>query len=317
MSHRNARLTVHGRRLLVDRVRSGRPVAHVAAEMGISRPTAHKWIRRWRSEGEQGLHDRSSRAHSTPHRTPAAIEAHVCDLRRSRKLGPARIGPVLGLPTSTVHRILARHGLNRLAWLDRPTGQTIRRYERDHPGELIHVDVKKLGRIPDGGGHRVRGRDAGRPVRGMGFDYVHSAVDDHSRLAYTEIHGDEKVATCAAFLTRAAAFFADHGITRIERVLTDNAWAYRKGLAWKAVLADLGATGKLTRAYRPQTNGKVERFNRTLLEEWAYQRPYTSNHERTAALDGFLHTYNYHRCHTALGGQPPITRVNNPAGQYI
>ncbi|WP_329149952.1 IS481 family transposase [Streptomyces niveus] len=316
MSHRNARLTVHGRRLLVDRVRSGRPVAHVAAEMGISRPTAHKWIRRWRSEGEQGLHDRSSRAHSTPHRTPAAIEAHVCDLRRSRKLGPARIGPVLGLPTSTVHRILARHGLNRLAWLDRPTGQTIRRYERDHPGELIHVDVKKLGRIPDGGGHRVRGRDAGRPVRGMGFDYVHSAVDDHSRLAYTEIHGDEKVATCAAFLTRAAAFFADHGITRIERVLTDNAWAYRKGLAWKAVLADLGATGKLTRAYRPQTNGKVERFNRTLLEEWAYQRPYTSNHERTAALDGFLHTYNYHRCHTALGGQPPITRVNNPAGQY-
>ncbi|WP_405846949.1 IS481 family transposase [Streptomyces niveus] len=316
MSHRNARLTVHGRRLLVDRVRSGRPVAHVAAEMGISRPTAHKWIRRWRSEGEQGLHDRSSRAHSTPHRTPAAIEAHVCDLRRSRKLGPARIGPVLGLPTSTVHRILARHGLNRLAWLDRPTGQTIRRYERDHPGELIHVDVKKLGRIPDGGGHRVRGRDAGRPVRGMGFDYVHSAVDDHSRLAYTEIHGDEKVATCAAFLTRAAAFFADHGITRIERVLTDNAWAYRKGLAWKAVLADLGATGKLTRAYRPQTNGKVERFNRTLLEEWAYQRPYTNNHERTAALDGFLHTYNYHRCHTALGGQPPITRVNNPAGQY-
>ncbi|WP_405850328.1 IS481 family transposase [Streptomyces niveus] len=316
MSHRNARLTVHGRRLLVDRVRSGRPVAHVAAEMGISRPTAHKWIRRWRSEGEQGLHDRSSRAHSTPHRTPAAIEAHVCDLRRSRKLGPARIGPVLGLPTSTVHRILARHGLNRLAWLDRPTGQTIRRYERDHPGELIHVDVKKLGRIPDGGGHRVRGRDAGRPVRGMGFDYVHSAVDDHSRLAYTEIHGDEKVATCAAFLTRAAAFFADHGITRIERVLTDNAWAYRKGLAWKAVLADLGATGKLTRAYRPQTNGKVERFDRTLLEEWAYQRPYTNNHERTAALDGFLHTYNYHRCHTALGGQPPITRVNNPAGQY-
>ncbi|MFH8701145.1 leucine zipper domain-containing protein, partial [Streptomyces chartreusis] len=162
MSHRNARLTVHGRRLLIDRVRSGRPVAHVAAEMGISRPTAHKWIRRWRSEGESGLVDRSSRPRTTPHRTTAATEARVCRLRQSRKLGPARLGPILGLPASTVHRILARHGLNRLAHLDRPTGQVIRRYERDRPGELIHVDVKKLGRIPDGGGHKVLGRQAGR-----------------------------------------------------------------------------------------------------------------------------------------------------------
>ncbi|MER6256757.1 IS481 family transposase [Streptomyces sp. NPDC001584] len=316
MSHRNARLTVFGRRLLVRRVVSGRPVAHVAAEMGISRATAHKWVRRWRAEGESGLHDRSSRPRTTPHRTSPAIEAKVCDLRRTRKLGPARIGPVLGLPASTVHRILTRHGLHRLAWIDRPTGAVIRRYERERPGELIHVDVKKLGRIPDGGGHRVLGRDVGRPVRGMGFDYVHSAVDDHSRLAYSEIHPDEKVATCAGFLTRAAAFFHTQGITRIERVLTDNAWAYRKGLAWKAVLADLGAAGKLTRAYRPQTNGKVERFNRTLLDEWAYLRPYTSNDERTAALADFLHTYNHHRCHTALDGKPPISRVNNPAGQY-
>ncbi|WP_406055124.1 IS481 family transposase [Streptomyces sp. NBC_01077] len=316
MSHRNARLTVHGRRILVERVLAGRPVAHVAAEMGISRPTAHKWIRRWRMEGDAGLVDRSSRPQHTPHRTPQAVEARVCDLRRTRKLGPARIGPVLGLPTSTVHRILTRHGLNRLAWLDRPTGTVIRRYERDRPGELIHVDVKKLGRIPDGGGHKTNGREAGRPIRGMGFDYVHSAVDDHSRLAYSEIHPDEKVATCASFLTRAAAFFHTHGIDRIERVLTDNAWAYRKGLAWKTVLADLGATGKLTRAYRPQTNGKVERFNRTLLDEWAYLRPYTSNNERTEALADFLHTYNHHRCHTALDGKPPISRVNNAAGQY-
>ncbi|MFF0729957.1 IS481 family transposase, partial [Streptomyces sp. NPDC004134] len=311
MSHRNARLTVHGRRLLVDRVRAGRPVAHVAAEMGISRPTAHKWLSRFRQHGEAGLRDRSSRPCRTPHRTPAAVEARVCHLRQQRKLGPARIGPVLGIPPSTVHRILVRHGLNRLAWLDRPTGTVIRRYERDRPGELIHVDVKKLGRIPDGGGHRVHGRQAGRPIRGMGFDYVHSAVDDHSRLAYSEIHPDEKVATCAGFLTRAAAFFHDHGIEKIERILTDNAWAYRKGLAWKNVLSDLGATGKLTRAYRPQTNGKVERFNRTLLDEWAYQRPYASNTERTAALTHFLHNYNHHRCHTALDGQPPITRVNN------
>ncbi|KOV32005.1 transposase [Streptomyces sp. H021] len=309
-------MTVFGRRLLVERVRSRRPVAHVAAEMCISRATAHKWIRRWRAEGETGLHDRSSRPRRTPHRTPADLEARVCDLRRARKLGPARIGPVLGLPASTVHGILTRHGLSRLPWLGRPTGTVIRRYERLRPGELVHVDVKKLGRIPDVGGHRVLGREAGRPVRGMGFDYVHSAVDDHSRLAYSEIHPDEKVATCAGFLTRAAAFFHAHGITRIERVLTDNAWAYRKGLAWKAALADLGATGKLTRAYRPQTNGKVERFNRTLLDEWAYLKPYTSNDERTKALADFLHTYNHHRCHTALDGHPPISRVNNPAGQY-
>jgi transposase InsO family protein len=317
VSHRNARLTVHGRRLLIDRVRSGRPVTHVAAEMGISRPTAHKWIRRWRSEGDSGLFDRSSRPRTTPHRTAAATEAHVCRLRQSRKLGPARIGPILGLPASTVHRILARHGLNRLAHLDRPTGQVIRRYERDRPGELIHVDVKKLGRIPDGGGHKVLGRQAGRATRSsIGFDYIHSAVDDHSRLAYSEIHPDEKAATCAAFLRRAAAFFTTFGIDRIQRVLTDNAWPYRKSFAWRQALADIGAAGKLTRIYRPQTNGKVERFNRTLLDEWAYLRPYTSNTERTDALADFLHTYNHHRCHTALGGKPPISRVNNAPGQY-
>ncbi len=317
VSHRNARLTVHGRRLLVERVRSGRPVAHVAAEMGISRPTAHKWLRRWRAEGEAGLHDRPSRPHSTPHRTPAAVEEQVCRLRRERKLGPARIGPILGLPVSTVHRVLARHGLNRLSFLDRPTGQVIRRYERGRPGELLHVDVKKLGRIPDGGGWRVHGRAACPDRRRTtGFDYIHSAVDDHSRLAYSEVHPDEKAATCAGFLTRAAAFFATCGVARIERVLTDNAWPYRKSFAWRQALADLGAAGKLTRAYRPQTNGKVERFNRTLLEEWAYLRPYASNDERTAALTDFLHNYNHHRCHTALGGHPPISRANNASGQY-
>ncbi|UGY93138.1 IS481 family transposase [Streptomyces gobiensis] len=317
MSHRNARLTVHGRRLLVERVCSGRPVAHVAAEMGVSRMTAHKWVRRWRNEGEPGLHDRSSRPHTTPHRTAPAMEARVRELRTTRKLGPARIGPILGLPASTVHRVLARHGLHRLSFLDRPTGQVIRRYERDRPGELIHVDVKKLGRIPDGGGWRIHGRKDSRLTKtGAGYDYIHSAVDDHTRLAYSEVHTDEKAATCAEFLRRAAAHFAGMGIRRIERVLTDNAWSYRKSSLWKQALTDLGAVGKLTRAYRPQTNGKVERFNRTLLDEWAYLRPYTSNADRTASLEGFLHTYNYHRCHTALAGQPPISRVNNPAGQY-
>ncbi|MFD6174352.1 IS481 family transposase [Streptomyces coeruleorubidus] len=315
MSHRNARLTIHGRRLLVERVRTGRPVAHVAAEMGISRVTAHKWIRRWRSEGEPGLHDRPSRPRTTPH--PGSSGDASVPTAAGSKLGPARLGLILGLPVSTVHRILARHGLNRLAFLDRPTGQVIRRYERDRPGELIHVDVKKLGRIPDGGGHKVLGRQAGRTRRSsMGFDCIHSAVDDHTRLAYSEIHSDEKAATCAAFLRRAAAFFTAAGIDHIERVLTDNAWPYRKSFAWQQALADLGATGKRTRIYRPQTNGKVERFNRTLLDEWAYQRPYTSNTERTAALADFLHTYNHHRCHTALGGHPPITRVNNAPGQY-
>ncbi|MCP2344504.1 IS481 family transposase [Nonomuraea roseoviolacea] len=318
MSHRNARLTIHGRRLLVERVLSGRPVAHVAAEMGISRPTAHKWIRRWREQGEAGLHDRPSRPHTTPHRTPAHMERQVCRLRTSRKLGPARIGPILGLATSTVHRILTRHRLHRLAWLDRPTGQLIRRYERDRPGELVHVDVKKIGRIPDGGGWRIHGRDqrSHHPSRTVGYDYIHSAVDDHTRIAYSEIHPDEKATTCAAFLRRATTYFAGLGIPTIERVLTDNALAYRRSTTWRQALADIGATGKRTRAYRPQTNGKVERFNRTLLEEWAYIRPYASNDERTAALQDFLHTYNHHRCHTALGGRPPITRVNNAAGQY-
>jgi transposase-like protein len=326
VSHRNARLTVHGRRILVERVLAGRPVAHVAAEMGISRPTAHKWVRRWRAEGDTGLHDRSNRPRTTPHRTAATIEAQVCRLRTERKLGPARIGPILGLPASTVHRILVRHGLNRLAFLDRPTGQVIRRYERARPGELVHVDIKKLGNIPDGGGHRVMDRRTAmdnkiattgkrkscKPV--IGYSFIHSAVDDHSRLAYSEVLPDERQHTAIAFWQRANAFFAAHGIT-VERVLTDNGSCYKSKLFTQA-LAAADIAHKKIRPYRPQTNGKVERFNRTLLDEWAYLRPYTSNDERTAALADFLHTYNHHRCHTALGGHPPITRVNNPASQY-
>ncbi len=288
MSHPNARLTVHGRRLLVERVRSGRSVAHVAAETGNSRAGAHKWIRRWRPEGERGLADRSRRPRTMPHRTAATVEARFCQLRQARELGPARIGPVLGLAASTVRRILLRYGQNRPTFLDRPTCQVIHRYERDRPGELVHVDVIELGRIPDGGGHKVLGRQVGRARRSsVGFDYVHSAVDKHSRPAYSEIHPDEKAATCDGFLRGAAALFAASGIDRIERVLTDNAWPYCKSFAWQQALADLGATGELTRAYRPQTNGKVERFNRTLLDEWAYPHPYTSNTERTEALADF------------------------------
>ncbi|QDI73202.1 IS481 family transposase [Streptomyces calvus] len=318
MSHRNARLTFHGRRLLVERVRTGRPVAHVAAEMGISRVTAHKWVRRWRAEGEKGLHDRSSRPRTTPHRTAGAIEARVCRLRQDRKLGPARIGPILGLPASTVHRVLVRHGLNRLSFLDRPTGQVIRRYERDRPGELVHVDVKKLGRIPDGGGHKVLGRAAGRANQdrrnGTGYAYLHTALDDHTRLAYTEDLPDEKAATCAAFLRRATAWFAQQGVT-VERVLTDNAWAYTKN-TWRQTCHELGISPRWTRPWRPQTNGKVERFHRTLLEEWAYQRPYTSDRERQATFPDWLDWYNYHRPHTGIDGQTPASRVTNLSGQH-
>jgi transposase InsO family protein len=218
--------------------------------------------------------------------------------------------------------VLVRHGLNRLACLDRPTGQLIGRDERATPGELLHLDVKKLGRLRPGGGHRVHGRASSqhrtrtaRPGSGPGYDYVHAAIDDHSRLAYVEVLADERGETCAGFLRRAAGFFAAHGVT-IQRVLTDNARNYRDARGFRQAVAELGAIQRFTRPYRPQSNGKVERFNRTMLNEWAYQRPYGSNQERTAALDGWLHLYNHHRAHTALGGHPPITRINNPAGQY-
>ena len=314
--HGNARLTPQGRLTLVTRIEAGRPVAHVAAEMGISRPTAYKWWRRWRAEGIDGLADRPSRPHSCPHRTCPRIEAQVVGLRQTLKRGPARLAPIVGLPASTVYAILRRHGMNRLAWVDRPTGRVIRRIHTDRPGELVHVDVKKLGRIPDGGGWRIHGRAATGKTRhklSRGMACVHSAIDAHSRLAYSEIHDDEKGPTCAGFWMRAAEFFADHGISAIDAVLTDNAKNYT-GHDFAAALD--GIEHRRIRPRRPQTNGKVERFNRTLLDEWAYARPYYSDQERTAALDDWLHLYNHHRHHTAIGG-PPITQVNNQADQYI
>jgi transposase InsO family protein len=208
--------------------------------------------------------------------------------------------------------------------MDRPTGRVIRRYERSAAGELVHVDAKKLGRLRDGGGHRVHGRDSAqhrtrdqhRARRGrIGYDYVHAAVDDHSRLAYAEVLADERGDTCAGFLRRAGRFFAAHNIA-IQRILTDNAFAYRHSAQVRTVVTELGAVQRFTRPYRPQTNGKVERFNRTLLAEWAYVRPYTTNAERTATPDDWLHLYNHHRAHTALGGQPPISRVNNAPDSY-
>ncbi len=323
MSDVKPRLSVYGRQLLVERVLAGRPVAHVVGELGVSRATGYKWLARYRAEGPAGLLDRSSRPHHCPLRTRRRVERQICSLRRSRKLGPARIAGVLELNPSTVHRVLTRNGLNRLAWMDRPTGTVIRRYEMSRPGELVHVDIKKLGRIRPGGGWRVHGRgsepwkhsvnEANRS-RHVGYAFVHSAVDAHTRLAYSEIASDESGPTAAAFIARAHAWFAAHGIT-VERILTDNGGCYRSN-PWRDQLAAAGVTHSRTRPYRPQTNGKVERFNRTLLEEWAYVRLYATDRAREQALTRWLHTYNHHRAHTALGGQPPVSRVNDLAGHH-
>jgi transposase InsO family protein len=313
--HANARLTPVGRRTLIERIQMGRPVAHVAAEMGISRATAYKWWARFRHEGWRGLQDRSSRPARCPHRTPRRVEHRIEVLRRTRKLGPARIAGVLEMAPSTVHAVLVRLGLHRLAWMDRPTGRVIRRIEMNRPGELVHVDVKKLGRIPPGGGWRAHGR--GNVVHhdrtNVGYAFVHSAVDGYSRAAYTEVLDDERGETCAGFWTRAQAWFAERGVT-VERVMTDNARNYVDSRVFQAAIGDIVHTR--IRPRRPQTNGKVERFNRTLLDEWAYVRIYRSDNARNQALDRWLHNYNHHRAHTALGGQPPMSRLNNLPDQY-
>ena len=318
MAHANARLTVHGRALLIERVLAGHRPADVAHQMGCSRATAYKWLRRFRAEGPSGLLDRPSRPHHCPHRTAAAIEARILEARRAHRRGAQWIADELGLCASTVGRVLVRHRMPLLRDLDALTGEPVRRgpvsgvrYERERPGELIHIDVKKLGRIPDGGGWRAHGRQS-RPNRrrGQGFDYVHSAIDDHSRLAYSEILPDEQGQTCAGFLARAAAFFCAMGITRIERVMSDNAWNYRHSAAFQAALADLGARHVLIRPHCPWTNGKVERLNRTLLREWAYSQVFRSNAERAACLPSFIEHYNTRRRHSSLGGLPPISRLS-------
>ncbi len=319
MSHGNARTTIHGRLLIVQRYRQGWRQAHIAAAMGISRRCVGKWIDRFASEGLAGLQDRSSRPHTMATRTSDDVEARVVQLRKDQRRGRDWIAAELGVPARTVSRILARHQLPHLAMLDPMTGLVIRaskataiRYERDRPGELVHMDVKKLGKIPAGGGWRGQGwtvsnHQSNPDKTGVGYDYVHSLVDDHSRLAYSEILPDEKGPTCAAFLARGIAYFAAHGITRIERLLTDNAWAYRYSL--RTLCADLGITQKFIRPHCPWQNGKVERLNRTLATEWAYRQPFTTNDQRTAALAPWLEHYNTERRHSALGG-PPISRLS-------
>ncbi len=320
MSHRNARLTPRGRLILVERVLAGSPISHVAKSMGVSRHCAGRWVARYRLEGEAGLEDRSSRPHHCPRRTPAALEAQIVALRRERRVGPALLSPQLHVPARTISRVLARAGEPRLSSLDPMTGEivrssraTARRYERARPGELVHVDVKKLGRIPDGGGWRVWGRAAAGDTQDhkrqrVGFDYVHSMVDDHTRLAYSEVLDDERVESCAGFLARAVAWFLERGVA-VGEVITDNAFSYRHGRAWAATLEALGARQLFIKPHCPWQNGKVERFNRTLQIEWAYRRVYTSNDERRQALDGWLECYNYERPHSSLGGRPPISRL--------
>lgn len=325
MSHANARLTFHGRCLLVRRVRvERRPVAHVAKELGVSRQCAHRWVARFDREGWAGLVDRSCRPHSCPQRTAAEVEARVLAERDASRRGPDWIGAELGVPARTVTRILRRHDRPRLAECDPLTGVVIRvskatavRYERAVPGELVHMDVKKIGRIHDGGGWRAHGRAAGgqnaqQKKARIGYDYVHSAVDDHSRYAYSEILPDEKGPTCAEFLLRAAEDFAAHGIPAISEVMTDNHWSYKRSADVADAMAAIHATHRFIKPHCPWQNGKVERLNRTLQIEWAYRQIFTSNAERAAALGPWLDFYNNRRRHTALGGLPPISRVVSP-----
>lgn len=331
MPHRNAPLSETGRlRLARCVVEDSWPLRRAAERFQVSTTTAKRWADRYRSDGPAGMTDRSSRPHHNPARTPTRTERRIIKVRVLRRWGPARIAFLLGLNPATVHRVLTRYRCARLAHLDRATGRVIRRYEHDQPGDLIHVDIKKLGNIPDGGGHKMLGRAAGQRRRSahrnperprtltnrpnLGYHYLHNAVDDHSRLAYTEILPDETRESAAAFWQRAHAFFTTAGIT-VKRVLTDNGSCYRSHL-WRDTLTQAGITHKRTRPYRPQTNGKVERYNRTMLEEWAYAQPYTSETERRQALPDWIHTYNHHRGHTALGGLPPASRVPNLTGQY-
>jgi hypothetical protein len=320
-------------KLVVD---DGWPITQAAAFFHVSWPTAKRWADRYRALSlvvngpvpATALVDRSSRPHVSPSRTPQPVVRRIVHLRWKRRLGPVQIGGALGLPSSTVHAVLVRCGINRLSHVDRRTGEVIRRYEHNHPGSLVHVDVKKLGNIPDGGGWRYVGRLQGdrnraataglkrnkshQPLTGTAF--VHTVIDDHSRVAYAEIHNDETAVTATAVLRRATAWFAARGV-RVERVLSDNGSAYKSHL-WRDTCAELRITPKKTRPYRPQTNGKIERFHRTLADGWAFTRFYGSESARRAALPAWIHHYNHHRPHTAIGQVPPITRFTNLIGQY-
>lgn len=339
MTHANAQLTPAGRLRLAQLVVDQKwPLRRAAERWNCSVTTARRWAKRYREHGRAGMLDRSSRPNHSPGQTSLRRERRVIGLRVSRRWGPARIAYLLKMPVSTVHKILTRYGCPPLTWTDPATGTRIRgprmsrratnAYVHAAPGDLIHVDIKKLGKIPDGGGWRFAGRGSVQDRRAhltrdrakragassaRGYAYIHHAVDDHTRLAYSEIHADERKETAVGFWQRARAWFAAHNITA-RAVLTDNGSCYRSKL-WAKTLTAAGIKHRRTRPYRPQTNGKVERFNRTLLEEWAYAREYASETERAAAYPAWLHTYNHHRGHTALGGKSPADLVPNLRGQ--
>jgi transposase InsO family protein len=315
-------------RLVVDQ---GWSIPRAAERYDVSWRTAKKWADRYRAEGPAGMADRSSRPHRQPNRTPRPVVRKIVHLRWKQRLGPIQIGDRLGIPASTVHAVLVRCRLNRLSHLDRVTGEPIRRYEHAHPGDLLHQDVKKLGRVPDGGGWRYVGRPQGGKNRAatsartgaakskyrqplIGTCFLHTVIDDYSRVAYVEARDDETKETATEVLRNAVAWFADRGVT-VQRVLTDNGGCYRSFL-WRETCADLGIVHKRTRPYRPQTNGKIERFHRTLVEGWAFKKFYNSESARLAALPAWIHEYNHHRPHSAVGKAAPITRLNNLAGHH-
>ncbi|MGC0252178.1 IS481 family transposase [Pseudactinotalea sp. Z1748] len=332
MTHRNAPLTPEGRaRMVALVVEAGWSQRRVGERFQVSPATVSRWVARHRRGA--GFEDRSSRPHRCPSRLPLRAERRIISLRFNKRWGPHRIGYHLGIARSTVGRVLARYRMPRLECIDQATGLPVRRpqphrYEVDRPGQLVHVDVKKLGRIPDGGGWRAHGRGSSQDRRAgstrdkaaragaspsRGYRYLHHAVDDHSRLVYSEILDDEKKHTAAAFWNRANAFFDGIGVT-VAAVMTDNGSCYRSG-DFKHALGPQ-VKHKRTKPRRPQTNGKAERFNRTLIVEWAYARPYSSETEREASYEAFLHDYNHHRAHTAIGGLTPADRVHNLTGKY-
>jgi transposase InsO family protein len=338
VSHANAALTPRARlelgRLVVDR---GWSVAQAADYYRVSWPTASRWARRYREllMGSVGpltaamFGDRSSRPAHSPTRTPEPVKRKIVHLRWKKAMGPVQIAGALGMPASTVYAVLVRCRVNRLSHVDRRTAEPIRRYERDTPGSLVHVDIKKLGNIPDGGGWRFVGRKQGernkvatpgttRSLRGdakIGHAFVHSVLDDHSRLVYSEVHDDERKETAVAVLRRAVFWFLARGVV-IDEVISDNGGCYKSNL-WRDACRDLDIKHRRTRPYRPQTNGKIERFHRTLTNGWAYARLYTSESARRNALQAWIHHYNHHRPHTATGNLPPISRLTNLSGQYI
>jgi transposase InsO family protein len=332
-THANAALTARARlrlaRLIVDQ---GWPPARAAERYDVSWKTAKKWAERYRDEGPAGMADRCSAPRRQPNRTPAPVVRKIVHLRWKQRLGPVEIGDRLGVAPSTVHAVLVRCRLNRLCHVDRATGEPIRRYEHQHPGDLLHVDVKKLGKVPDGGGWRYVGRQQGERNRAatvartgtprtkwrdpvIGTCYLHTVIDDHSRVAYVEARDDETKETATEVLKHAVAWFADRGVT-VRRVLTDNGSCYKSHL-WAQACLDLGITPKKTRPYRPQTNGKIERFHRTLADGWAFKKFYNSESARLAALPAWVHQYNHHRPHSAIGKAAPITRLDNLPGHHI